>query len=178
MHSSMLNDMPIGKQALHFHLWVMASALVGFTPRNDFKRMATRVSRQFYPKSRLINRHAQAWRQRCLNEELGVTDESCILYSTPPAFNPFSTLTITASNRFTYLFFPFDPTRTGGEPLESGTEYRNNTVGFRHIGNPRNVFFLSARVKLENTCRQYQTFSGTMNWRMGLFGQYFHEFQL
>ena len=141
---------------------------VGFTPRNDFKRTATRISRQFYPQSRLINRHGPGIETEVLwNEELGVTDELHTLFYTT-RFQSLSTLTITASNRFTYLFFPFDPTRTGGEPLESGTSYRNNTVGFRYLGNPRNVFFLSARGEIgEYFTGNIKTFSGTMNWRMG-----------
>lgn len=141
---------------------------VGFTPRNDFNRTALRMSRQFYPKSKLINRHGPGVESEVLwNENLGVTDELHTFFYTT-RFQSLSTLTVTASNRFTYLFFPFDPTRTGGEPLESGTDYRNSTLGFRYIGNPRNVFFLSARGEIgEYFTGNIKTLSGTMNWRMG-----------
>lgn len=141
---------------------------VGFTPRTDFQRASSRVTHQFFPDSKIINRHGPGFETEVLwNESLGVTDELHTLFYTS-RFQSLSTLTITASNRFTYLFFPFDPTRTGGEPLEAGTEYRNNTVGFRYVGNPRKVFFISARGEIgEYFTGNIKTLIGAMNWRLG-----------
>jgi hypothetical protein len=141
---------------------------VGFTPRTDFQRVSSRITHQFFPNSKIINRHGPGFETEVLwNESLGVTDELHTLFYTS-RFQSLSTLTITASNRFTYLFFPFDPTRTGGVPLEAGTEYRNNTVGFRYVGNPRKVFFISARGEIgEYFTGNIKTFIGAMNWRLG-----------
>lgn len=141
---------------------------VGFTPRTDFQRVSSRITHQFFPNSKIINRHGPGFETEVLwNESLGVTDELHTLFYTS-RFQSLSTLTITASNRFTYLFFPFDPTRTGGEPLEAGTEYRNNTVGFRYTGNPRKVFFISARGEIgEYFTGNIKTLIGAMNWRLG-----------
>lgn len=141
---------------------------VGFTPRTDFQRVSSRITHQFFPNSKIINRHGPGFETEVLwNESLGVTDELHTLFYSS-RFQSLSTLTITASNRFTYLFFPFDPTRTGGEPLEAGTEYRNNTVGFRYVGNPRKVFFISARGEIgEYFTGNIKTLIGAMNWRLG-----------
>lgn len=141
---------------------------VGFTPRTDFQRVSSRITHQFFPNSKIVNRHGPGFETEVLwNESLGVTDELHTLFYTT-RFQSLSTLTFTASNRFTYLFFPFDPTRTGGEPLESSTEYRNNSVGFRYVGNPRKVFFVSARGEIgEYFTGNIKTLIGSMNWRLG-----------
>jgi hypothetical protein len=141
---------------------------VGFTPRKDLQRASSRIAYQFFPTSNLINRHGPGFETEVLwNEKLGVTDELHNLFYTA-RFQSLSTMTVTYSNRFTYLFFPFDPTRTGGEQLEAGTEYRNNTIGFNYRGNPRNVFFFTARGEIgEYFTGNIKTISGSMNWRMG-----------
>lgn len=141
---------------------------VGFTPRRDYKRIAGRFGHQFFPKSRIINRHGPILETETLwNEELGVTDE-LHTFSYRIQFQSLSTLTFLANNRYTYLFFGFDPTRTGGTPLESGTDYRNTFYSLQYFGNARNPFFLTARGDIgEYFNGSIRTLQGTMNWRMG-----------
>lgn len=141
---------------------------VGFTPRRDYKRGYATAGYQFFPQSNWINRHGPGFESEVLwNETLGVTDEFHSLQYRVQ-FQSLSVLTLSANNRFTYLFAPFDPTRTGGEPLATGTAYRNNFVGLRYFSNPRNVFSVVGRAEIgEYFTGNIKTLAGTMNWRMG-----------
>jgi len=141
---------------------------VGFTPRNDYKRGFASFEYEFFPKSNWINRHGPGVETETLwNEELGITDGLHSLFYRI-RFQSLSTLTVTASNRYTYLFSDFDPTRTGGEPLLAGTDYNNSLIGFRYISNPRNKVFVSLRGDIgEYFTGNIKTFQGTMSWRMG-----------
>ncbi|MDX5479976.1 MAG: hydrolase, partial [Cyclobacteriaceae bacterium] len=98
---------------------------------------------------------------------LGNTDELyTFLYEFQ--FQSLSRLSFTVNNRYTYLFSPFDPTRTGGERLEAGTDYRNSFLGFRYIGNPRKALFFTLRGDMgEYFTGNIKTLQGTMNWRLG-----------
>ncbi|TVP46424.1 MAG: hydrolase, partial [Mongoliibacter sp.] len=79
-----------------------------------------------------------------------------------------STLTLLANNRYTYLFSPFDPTRTGGEPLAAGTDYRNTFYSVQYFGNARNPFFVTGRADIgEYFNGDIRTIQGAMNWRLG-----------
>ncbi len=142
--------------------------VVGFTPRNDYKRAMSRVGYQFFPKSTWINRHGPGVEAEVLwNERLGITDESYSLFYRTQ-FQSLSTLAFTASNTFTYLFAPFDPTRTGGAALPAFTGYRNSTWGFRYMANPRRVFYLTARGEMgQYYTGNIKSISGSLNWRMG-----------
>lgn len=113
---------------------------VGFVPRVDFKRINPDVSYLFYPKSKLINRHGPKLEyEGYWNETLGTTDRDVNL-GYIVRFNSLAELEVTQRNRFVYLFGDFDPTRTGGEPLLAGTDYRFQNVLVNYRSNPRNMF--------------------------------------
>lgn len=115
---------------------------VGFVPRVDFKRFNPDLSYLFYPKSKLINRHGPKIEfEGYWNETLGTTDRDINL-GYIVRFNSFAQLEIAQKNRFIYLFSDFDPTRTGGETLKAGTEYRFRNVTVDYRSNPRNMFNL------------------------------------
>jgi hypothetical protein len=141
---------------------------VGFTPRRDYQRIAPKVEYLFFPVSRFINRHGPGFESEVLwNETLGITDELHSAYYTVQ-FQSLSRLTINLNNRYTYLFSPFDPTRTGGIPLESGTDYRNTFLGFRYMGNARKILYLTLRGDFgEYFTGNIKSLGGTMNYRMG-----------
>lgn len=141
---------------------------VGFTPRNDYKRGFASFEYLFFPKSKLINRHGPGIETETLwNENLGITDgQHALTYRFQ--FQSLSSLTLNEANRYSYLFADFDPTRTGGEPLQAGTDYNNNQRGFRYISNPRNKVFVSLRgIFREYFTGNIKTIQGTMSWRMG-----------
>lgn len=142
--------------------------LVGYTPRNGYQRIAPEVGYRFFPNSNSINRHGPGFTSETLwNENFGITDElHSFLYLVQ--FHSFAQFTVTLNNKFTYLLSPFDPTRTGGEPLMQGTSYRNNYAGFDFRTDPRKAFALLG----EGQIGQYyngtiKNFSGTCKWRLG-----------
>ncbi|MDO9551595.1 DUF5916 domain-containing protein [Rhodonellum sp.] len=141
---------------------------VGFTPRKDYQRIAPQLAFRFFPKSDLINRHGPGFESETLwNENLGVTDELHTAFYMVQ-FQSLSTLTVALNNRYTYLFSPFDPTRTNGTELESGTDYRNTFFSFRYLGNPRNTFFVTANGDFgDYFTGSIKRLGGTMNYRMG-----------
>lgn len=141
---------------------------VGFTPRNDYKRGFASFGYEFFPRSNLINRHGPGVETETLwNEELGITDGLHALFYRI-RFQSLSTLTVTAGNRYTYLFSDFEPTRTGGEPLLEGTDYTNSLIGFRYISNPRKKVNVSLRGDFgEYFTGNIRTVQGIMSWRMG-----------
>jgi hypothetical protein len=141
--------------------------LVGFTPRTGYERINPQISYRFFPKSKLINRHGPGIESEVIRNGLGVTDElHTAFYSIQ--FQSLSTVAFSVNNRYTYLFFPFDPTRTGGEQLEQGTDYRNTFFGMRYMSNPRKVFFVAGRVNIgEYFTGTLRSFNGSMNYRMG-----------
>ncbi|MFN3996174.1 DUF5916 domain-containing protein [Algoriphagus sp.] len=126
---------------------------VGFVPRVDFKRINPDLSYLFYPKSKLINRHGpKVEYEGYWNETLGTTDRDINL-GYIIRFNSLSELEIKQRNRYLYLFQNFDPTRSGGEALLAGTDYRNKTIQVEYKSNPRNVF----NVLLDAEAGQYFT---------------------
>lgn len=162
------NDLHLMASASYSDVQENFNPEVGFTPRRDYKRAAFRFGYQFFPRSKIINRHGPILESETLwNPELGVTDELHIL-SYRIQFQSLSTLTFLANNRYTYLFFGFDPTRTGGEPLASGTDYRNTFYSVQYFGNARKPFFVTARGDIgEYFNGDIRTLQGAMNWRLG-----------
>ncbi len=141
---------------------------VGFVPRVDFKRLNPDLSYLFYPKSKLINRHGpKVEYEGYWNETLGTTDRDINL-GYIIRFNSLSQLEIKQRNRYIYLFQDFDPTRSGGEALLVGTDYKNKTLQIEYKSNPRNIF----NVELDAEAGQYftgnfQRITSQMGVRMG-----------
>lgn len=113
---------------------------VGFVPRVNYKRFNPDIGYNFFPQSRIINRHGPTLEYELrFNDELGTTDRDFnIGYQV--RFQSLAQLEISQNNRYIYLFNDFDPTRTGGEPLLAGTDYYNNTVELRFQSDPRKAF--------------------------------------
>ncbi|GAB3004964.1 hypothetical protein GCM10027284_23330 [Cyclobacterium sediminis] len=142
--------------------------LVGYTPRVGYQRIAPIISYTFFPDSKLINRHGPGFESETLwTPSLGVTDELHTL-NYLIRLHSYAEVTLSVNNQYTYLFFPFDPTRTGGEPLAQGTSYRYNYFGIEMRTDPRKAFSL----KGTGQAGQYYNghlanFIGTAQWRVG-----------
>jgi hypothetical protein len=169
MHGQLnYNDIHITATFAYSNIGENFNPEVGFTPRRDYQRIASKFEYLFFPVSNFINRHGPGYESEVLwNETLGITDELHSAYYTVQ-FQSLSRLTINFNNRYTYLFSPFDPTRTGGIPLESGTDYRNSFIGFRYLGNARKTLYLTLRGDFgEYFTGNIKSLGGTMNYRMG-----------
>ncbi|EON76409.1 hypothetical protein ADIS_2859 [Lunatimonas lonarensis] len=142
--------------------------VVGYTPRVDFQRISPEMAYLFFPASGRINRHGPGVKTEILwNERLGITDElHSFLYLV--RFHSHAEMTFTLNNQYTYLFFPFDPTRMGGEPLAEGTAYRTTFLGFDIRTNPINAFSLRGVGQVGQYFNgSMESFSGTLQWRIG-----------
>jgi hypothetical protein len=126
------------------------------------------MSYTFFPDSKAINRHGPGFSSETLwTPSLGVTDELHTL-NYLIRLNSYAEVTISANNQFTYLFFPFDPTRTGGEPLAQGTSYRYNYLGIDLRTDPRKAFSLRGEGQIGQYYNgQLANFIGTAQWRVG-----------
>jgi hypothetical protein len=141
----------------------------GFLPRKDIGRFFTSAIYRFFPKSRLINRHGPGIETEWIgNGTLGITDE-LHRFTYMFQFQSQSVLSFYGQNRFTYLFFPFDPTRTGGERLEEGTSYRNTLYGVSYVGNARKKLNLLVRGERGQYFNgDITTLASTVSWRPGI----------
>ncbi|CAN5277534.1 hypothetical protein BH23BAC1_BH23BAC1_38020 [soil metagenome] len=142
--------------------------VVGFTPRNDYQRLAPEIGYVLFPKSKWINRHGPGLKSEILwNGDLGITDElHTFLYKVQ--FHNYAEFTVNLNNQYTYLFFPFDPTRTGGEPLSQGTSYRNNYMSYEFKTNPSRAFAVLGTGQAGEYYNGRMTqFTGTTQWRLG-----------
>ncbi|MCC5932303.1 MAG: carbohydrate binding family 9 domain-containing protein [Cyclobacteriaceae bacterium] len=162
------NDLHVTASVSYSDIGESFDPKVGFAPRNDYKRIASSFAYQFFPVSDLINRHGPGIESENLwNETYGNTDELYTLFY-DLQFQSQSILRFSMNRRYTYLFSPFDPTRTQGEPLASDTGYGNNFWGFRYVGNPRMpLFFTLIGQKGEYFTGNINSLQGIMNWRIG-----------
>ncbi|MFC4873199.1 DUF5916 domain-containing protein [Negadavirga shengliensis] len=142
--------------------------LMGYTPRTGYQRFSPQLGYRFFPNSRWVNRHGPGFISETLwNDRLGVTDElHTFLYMIQ--LHSFAELTVNFNNQYTYLFFPFDPTRSGGEPLAEGTAYRNNYLSFNFRTDPRGVFSVLGTGQVGDYFNGSMTrFTGTAQCRLG-----------
>lgn len=115
---------------------------IGFVPRNDLYRFEPLATRNFFPKGKWSKKIVRIqfmqynnfyWdTQWQLNDRSNSISGNILFQNT--AF--FST---SFRNTYTRLFFPFDPTNTGGNRLPTGSEFTNNYF---------DVFYRSDRRKL------------------------------
>lgn len=115
-------------------------ARVGFVPRHDYFRIDPRVQVSFYPTGKVFNRHQLGVQGNVIWNRLdGRTDHRINAYW-EISFANTQRLEINFSNRYTYLFSSFDPTRTGGPELPEGSEYSYNSVNVSFNSDRRKVF--------------------------------------
>lgn len=100
----------------------------GFARRVDFNRVAHTAFRTFYPSKGPVNSHSIGIDFDVLgNARYGVTDwDANLMYRA--TFRNTAMFNLRLRREYVYLFFPFDPTNTGGRKLPSGTEYPQNLI--------------------------------------------------
>lgn len=103
---------------------------LGFIPRKGFYKSGNAITLNFYPASGIINRHSIRgmglfyWSQEL---DFKKTDHEFSI-NWDSEFKDQSTLEIEYSNRYIFLMRDFDPTRSGGVPLPSNTDYGFNQM--------------------------------------------------
>jgi hypothetical protein len=73
---------------------------------------------------------------------------------------------VAGGNEYTYLFFPFDPTNSGGEQLPEGSEYYYNIIEAGYNSDVRKKFYFEASVLHGQFFNGHRTrLSGEINFR-------------
>lgn len=116
---------------------------VGFVRRRDILRATPQVWYNRYPTGGLIQRHGPGISGDLVaNPALELLDWNTSL-NYRIAFRNTALLNFSARRSFVQLRFPFDPSGTGGLPLETGTNYLNNELRASFRSDARQPFFFN-----------------------------------
>jgi len=120
---------------------------VGFVPRRDFIFFSPSFQYKFYPKNNSLNRHGPGIDYEFYsNDANGITDYDIDLdYNI--TFNSDASLTLKSNIKYTLLLYDFDPSRSGGEPLPTLSDYNYSNYTFWFRSNQRKKFFYSLNGK-------------------------------
>jgi hypothetical protein len=121
---------------------------VGYTPRVNYSRIAPEAYYTFYPKSKLVNNHGPGFDVDILGNRIyGFTDWDANLWynvTFQNTSNGFARL----RKDYTYLYFDFDPTNTGGKALLAGTGYYYYSVIFYFESNARRRLYFNINPRI------------------------------
>jgi len=120
---------------------------VGFVPRKDFIFFSPSFQYKFYPKNNSINRHGPGIDYEFYrNDASGITDYDIDLdYNI--TFNSDASLTLKSNIKYTLLLYDFDPSRSGGEPLPTLSDYNYSNYTFYFRSNQRKELYFSLNGK-------------------------------
>jgi len=120
---------------------------VGFVPRRDFIFFSPSFQYKFYPKNNSLNRHGPGIDYEFYsNDANGITDYDIDLdYNI--TFNSDASLTLKSNIKYTLLLYDFDPSRSGGEPLPTLSDYNYSNYTFYFRSNQRKQFYFSLNGK-------------------------------
>jgi hypothetical protein len=125
-------------------------AEAGFVPRRGFYSIFNIIERRFFPGPKLAKKvnvfsfnleSNLAFNAPAIN----LTDRSHELEMSVE-FPGNSAFSLNASQEYTYLFFPFDPTNTGGTELPINSAYTYNSVGLSYNSDFRKPFSYEVNV--------------------------------
>ena len=123
------------------------NAEVGYVPRRNFIKVNPILAYLFFPKSKTVLSHGPKLSSTYFfNDEFHQTDnETFLSYSI--TFRQQSILTGWVAHNFVELLQPFDPTNSGSEFLDVGTEHRWNSLGADFVSKPQSLltYSLSSR---------------------------------
>ncbi len=119
----------------------------GFASRNGYNRFAPTIWYNFYPNSRVINRHGPGFdTDRRWNSSYGTTDRDInILYRIQ--FKNTAGFDMRLRQDYVYLFFPFDPTNTDGLELPEGSDYRYHSIIASYRSDARKKFYVDLQTR-------------------------------
>ena len=120
---------------------------VGFVPRKDFIFFSPSFQYKFIPKDNSLNRHGPGIDYEFYsNDANGITDYDIDLdYNI--TFNSDASLTLKSNIKYTLLLYDFDPSRSGGEPLPTLSDYNYSNYTFYFRSNQRKEFYFSLNGK-------------------------------
>lgn len=145
-------------------------AELGFVPRKDVFKNGNSITRRFYPKSgKISNFSLLALAVNFYKPTLSnFKTDHIYRFMVESNFKNQSTLNLSFTNNYIYLFSPFDPTRTeGATPLPGQNGYYFNQIITQFISNPSKLLTL----QLNSTYGEF--FNGRQYSAGGVFGYRF-----
>ncbi len=120
------------------------TAEVGYVPRTGFIKISPQISRLFFPTGTKVLSHGPIVNSTLFfNESFEKTDkESFMAYKT--TFRTQSTLLGWVAYNYVKLLRPFDPTNSGNEKLETGSEHEWRAFGMDYVSQPQQLFTYGA----------------------------------
>nr|WP_281502517.1 DUF5916 domain-containing protein [Arenibacter sp. F20364] len=119
------------------------TAEVGFVPRNGYVNITSYVGHLFFPKKSTILSHGpKLSTSYFFNEKIERTD-NINLFEYLIDFRDRSKFNLGVSDEYVELLSPFDPTRSGKESLDVGTQHHWNAYTFDFISKPQSMFTYS-----------------------------------
>ena len=119
------------------------NAEVGYVPRKNFIRIYPQAAYLFFPKGKKILSHGPKLSSSYYFDPSFSQTDYINLLSYAVTFRKQSVLTGWFSNEYVKLLQPFDPTNSGLDSLEAGTEHRWNAFGLDFISKPQSLFTYS-----------------------------------
>ncbi len=127
-------------------------AEVGYVPRRGYVGTFPSVQYTIYPKNPSVSKVLNNWGFGSQNDikfnlpDYRLTDRQNSVYAFASLQNQANAF-VGGFNGYTYLYFPYDPTNTGGQQLPEGTGYVKNGVFAEFESNPRRNFSTTTNVE-------------------------------
>lgn len=124
----------------HEYVGANYNAEVGYVPRTDFIKVNPQAAYLFFPRGKTILSHGPKFSSTYyFDTEFDKTDNTDVLSYTI-TFRTQSVLTGWIAHDFVKLRQPFDPTNSGLDSLEVGSEHSWNAFGFEFTSKPQSLF--------------------------------------
>ena len=135
---------------VHEYIGKGFNAEMGFFPRNGYLMFGPFIRYQFYPESKVVNRHGPGLRFfNYLDSDWNLTDRMLAL-NYRVNFQNTSELELEVEDTYVKLFDDFDPTRSGDEdstivPLPAGSDYNWQNINLNFQSDSRKDFSFEVR---------------------------------
>lgn len=154
------------------------NAEVGYVPRSNYWRIEPKVEFRILPESGSVFRHSLGLEGDVYTDaKLNITDEDTrIRYNIQ--FRSTAFLSFNVSNEYVKLLNSFDPSRSGGEQLQTGQDFRFFRYGITYRSDSRKNFFYDASLfngGFYNGNRVF--FNSSVSYRYQPFGSISLDFQ-
>jgi len=142
---------------------------LGFVPRTDIIKSGEGLTRYFYPKnSKSVSQNsltAMALHYWSPSRDFMKTDRTYSL-SWSALYKDASTLSINGTSNYIYLFWDFDPTRSGGEALPGDRGYTYKQIRASYASSRTSVFTYNLNAVTGQFFNGHiTTLGGTLNYR-------------
>jgi len=117
------------------------NAEVGYVPRRGYWRFEPSAQYRYFPKGSRVLQHSFRFSYDLYKDrDFSLKMDEWATFNYRLEWKNTASLNFRIFNEYIYLFSPFDPTRTGGKQLESGTDYRFTRAGVTYTSDTRKFF--------------------------------------